>query len=171
MKKESNHQALTSAHRDFSRGLSRYAFLKIHDRALGDDLVQATFLKTWLYLQNSGRIELMRAFLYHVLNDLIVDEYRKIKPISLDLLAEDGFELKMVSSENIFNVIDGKAIMALIKKLPEKYRSVMSMRYTEDLSLKEMSVIMHRSQNTISVQIHRGLAKLRVLSGIGILPP
>ena len=164
MKKSTNNQVLTNAHHDFSRGLSRYANIKIHPPSLSDDLVQTTFLKTWQYLQRGGRIDLMRAFLYHVLNRLIIDEYRKKKVVSLDLLAEEGLELEAVNSENIFNVIDGRTLAALIEKLPEKYRSAITMRYTNDLSLKEMSVITHQSQNAMSVQVHRGLAKLRLLS-------
>lgn len=164
MKKQSNKQILTTAHTDFARGLSRYAHLKIHDFALGDDLVQTTFMKTWQYLQKTGKIELMRAFLYHVLNGLIVDEYRKHKTVSLDVLAEDGLELETVHSENLFNIIDAKALLALIEKLPKKYRDAITMRYIKELSLKEMSVITHETQNAMSVQVHRGLAKLRLLS-------
>jgi len=164
MTKESNNQVLTQAHDDFSRGLSRYAHLKIYDIATGDDLVQTTFMKTWQYLQKTGKIELMRSFLYHVLNLLIIDEYRKKKTVSLDLLTEEGLELEAINSENIYNVIDGKALALLIQKLPEKYRSAITMRYTNDLSLKEMSVITNKSQNTMSVQVHRGLTKLRALS-------
>lgn len=69
-----------------------------------------------------------------------------------------------MSSENIFNLIDGKALALLIAKLPEKYRTVITMRYTDELSLKEMSLLTHQSQNTMSMQVHRGLAKLRILS-------
>jgi RNA polymerase sigma-70 factor (ECF subfamily) len=162
--KASNNRILTDAHKDFSQGLSRYANLKVHNAALSEDLVQATFMKTWLYLQKTGKIDLIRAFLYHVLNRLIIDEYRKKKPVSLDLLTENGFELKAVKSENILNVIDAKALALLVKKLPKKYGDVLTMRYIEDLSLKEMSVKTHQTQNTISVQVHRGLLKLRVLS-------
>ena len=164
MTKESNNQVLTDAHRDFSRGLSRYSHLKIHDFATGDDLVQITFMKTWQYLQRGGRIDLMRAFLYHVLEQLIIDEYRKKKTVSLDLLAEEGLELEAVNSENIFNVIDGRALILLIQKLPDRYRSAITMRYTQELSLKEMSVMTHKSQNTMSVRVRRGLTKLRLLS-------
>ncbi len=110
-----------------------------------------------------GKIDLMRAFLYHVMNRLIIDEYRKHKTVSLDLLTENGLELEAVNSENIFNVVDGKALMLLIKKLPEKYRSVITMRFQEDLSFKEMSAVTHQSQNTMSVQVHRGLDKLKSL--------
>jgi RNA polymerase sigma-70 factor (ECF subfamily) len=163
MKRSSNNYILTKAHRDFSHGLSRYAILKVNNAALSDDLVQTTFLKTWVYLQNKGKIDLMRAFLYHALNGLIIDEYRKQKPISLDALTEGGLELEAINSENIFNIIDGKALTLLIKKLPEKYRSVITMRFVEELTLKEISAIAHQSQNTTSAQVHRGLFKLKML--------
>ena len=105
----------------------------------------------------------MRAFLYHALNGLIIDEYRKKKAVSLDLLAESGLELEAVNSENIYNIIDGKALLFLIQKLPEKYRDAIDMRYAKDLSLNEMSIITHQSQNTMSVRVHRGLIKLKQL--------
>jgi len=163
MTRASNNVILTEAHHDFSRGLLRYANLKTNNTTLSDDLVQATFMKTWLYLQRQGKIDLMRAFLYHVLNRLVIDEYRKKKTMSLDLLVENGLELEAVHSENIFNHIDGKALVLLIEKLPEKYRSVITMRYTKDLSLKEMAIATSTSQNTMSVRVHRGLTVLRLL--------
>jgi RNA polymerase sigma-70 factor (ECF subfamily) len=159
----SNNRVLTKAHHDFSCGLSRFANLKTNNKALSDDLVQETFIKTWSYLQSKGKIDLMRAFLYHVLDRLIIDEYRKKKVMSLDLLTENGFEPRAVDAKNISNLIDGKALTSLIKKLPLKYRGAITMRYTKDLSLKEMSAITHQSQNTMSVQVHRGLIKLRTL--------
>jgi len=163
MKSASNNRALTKAHRDFSCGLSRFANAKVHDKDLSDDLVQETFIKTWKYLQNTGKIGFMRAFLYHVLNRLIIDEYRRKKTLSLDLLTENGLELEAIGFENILTLIDGKALESLIKKLPSKYRSVITMRYTKDLTLEEMSFITHQSQNTLSVQVHRGLIKLKAL--------
>ncbi len=163
MTNASNNRILTKAHRDSSRGLSRFAKLKVNDATLSDDLVQETFMKTWKYLQNTGKIDLMRAFLYHVLNRLIIDEYRKKKAVSFDLLAENGFEIEAVNSENILNIIDGKALVLLVKQLPEKYSSVIIMRYTKDMSLAEISAVTRSSQNTTSVQLHRGLIKLRTL--------
>ena len=159
----SNDQILIDAHHQFARGLSRLAILKVHNIALSEDLVQETFMKTWRYLENTGRIELMRAFLYHVLNRLIIDEYRKKKMISLDLLTEEGLELEVINSEHIFNIIEGKELAALIEKLPELYRKAIKMRYIEELPLVEMASLAHQSQNTMSIQVHRGLKKLRTL--------
>lgn len=154
---------LSKAHLDYAKSLNGYAFFKVSNHDTSEDLVQDTFIKTWSYLVRKGEITLMKAFLFHVLNDLIVDEYRKRKFISLDALFEKGFEPSTGSPEKFFNIIDAKSAVSLIYLLPEKYRRVMHMRYVQTLSHKEISLITGQSLNTIAVQTHRGLEKLRLL--------
>ena len=168
-KQETKQQAiLTVAHHDYQKGLNLHAFFKIHDHTLGEDLVQDTFVKTWSYLIRGGKIEIMKAFLYHVLNNLIVDEYRKRKATSLDVLLEKGFEPSAGDSKRLFTLLDGKGALLLIQRLPLTYQKVMRMRYIQDLSLKEMSLITGQSKNTIAVQVHRGLRKLKLLYNAGL---
>lgn len=154
---------LTAAHHDFEKGLQSYAFFKLNDRAMSQDAVQDTFMKTWSYLVKKGEIDLMKAFLYRILNNLIVDQYRKRKTSSLDALLEKGYEPSTNPSENMINLLDGKKVFLLIQRLPLKYQKVMRMRYTQDLSLAEMALITGQSKNTMAVQLHRGLAKLKIL--------
>jgi len=154
---------LTIAHHDYEKGLNLYAFFKVRDRAISEDLVQDTFIKTWVYLLKGGQIDLMKAFLYHILNHLIVDEYRKHRPISLQILFEKGSEPSTGRSSRLFDILDGKAALLLIGKLPEKYQKVVRMRYIQDLSLTEISLITGHSKNTIAVQVHRALEKLKLL--------
>lgn len=156
---------LTAAHLDYGKKLNVHAFFKLNDRALGEDLVQDTFMKTWVYLVRGGKIDIMRAFLYHILNDLIIDEYRKHKThSSLNVLMEKGFEPTNAGSpERFFNFLDGKASILLIRRLPETYRKVMYMRYVQELSIKEMATLTGQSKNAITVRAHRGLQKLKEL--------
>lgn len=155
---------LTQAHRDYAKGMTAYSLFKVNDQATSNDLVQDTFIKTWGYLVRGGNIVIMKAFLYRVLNHLIIDEYRKRKTTSLDVLLEKGSEPSVENnSERLFNVFDGKLALLLIQHLPIKYRRVMQMRYTQGLSLKEISLITGQSRNAVAVQVYRGLAKLRVL--------
>ncbi|MDP3988696.1 MAG: sigma-70 family RNA polymerase sigma factor [bacterium] len=154
---------LTEAHGDYEKGMNSHAFFKTHNRATSQDLVQITFMKTWGYLVKGGKINLMKPFLYHILNHLIIDEYRRHKTSSLDALIEKGFEPGFNHSERMINTLDGKEAVFLIQYLPEKYKKVMRMRYAQDLSLKEMALITGQTKNTIAVQVHRGLIKLKVL--------
>lgn len=154
---------MTLAHHDSQKGLNARAFFKVHNHSTGEDLVQHTFMKTWLYLVKGGKIDVMKAFLYHILNNLIIDEYRKKKNTSLDLMVENGIEPATEESEHTIDILDGKRAMQLIPLLPKKYRAIMRMRYTQDLSLKEMSLITGQTKNALAVQVHRGLEKLKLL--------
>ncbi|MES2223777.1 MAG: RNA polymerase sigma factor [Patescibacteria group bacterium] len=165
-KQEAEQEAqMTLAHADFDKMLNSYAFFKVNNREIGQDLVQDTFMKTWNYLLKGGKIDTMKSFLYHVLNNLIVDEYRKRKnkSSSLDVLLDAGFEPGIDESDRLINIFDGKSAILLIQNLPMAYQAVMTMRYEKDLSLKEISIITGKSENSIAVQVHRGLGKLKIL--------
>jgi RNA polymerase sigma-70 factor (ECF subfamily) len=120
-------------------------------------------MKTWKYLAKGGKIDMMKAFLYHILNNLIIDQYRKHKTNSLDAMVENGFDPSSEETDNIVNTLDAKALVILIKHLPLTYRKVMRMRYVQDMSLSEIALQTGQSANSIAVQSHRGLCKLRSL--------
>lgn len=154
---------MTRAHGEFQKGLTSHANFKLNDQVMSEDLVQITFMKTWSYLVREGKIHLMKAFLYHILNNLIVDEYRKRKNLSLDLLIEKGYEPSADPSESLIDVLDGKEALLLIQRLPKRYQAVLRMRYVQSLTLEEMALATGLSKNTVSVQAHRALTKLKAL--------
>ena len=156
---------LTAAYNSYKKGLSVHAFFRTHNDATSQDLVQNTFIKTWAYLRKGGEIKTMKAFLYHVLNNLIIDEYRKQNhsATSLDNLVEKGFVPSINDYERLLNTIDGRKALLLINDLPKIYQDVMRMKYIEGLSLKEMSEISGKSKNTMTVQMHRGIEKIKKL--------
>ncbi len=155
--------AFTEAHTDFNKGLNTYASFKVNSLALSEDLVQDTFIKTWSYLARGGEIVKMKAFLYHVLNGLIIDEYRKHRSSSLDVLIEKGFDPHDNSFERETTIFDGKIAVLLIGQLPKSYQKLMRMRYVHDLSLAEIALITGKTKNTTAVHAHRGLERLRIL--------
>ncbi len=157
---------LTVAHNDFSKSLNAYAFFKISNRTLGQEMVQDTFVKTWSYLLRHGKIDKMKAFLYHILNNLIVDEYRrkrKSRTTSLDALLEKGYDPSTEDPNAFINILDGKILILLIPLLPDMYKKVVQMRYVQGLSIAEIALLTRQSENSISVRLHRGIIKLRSL--------
>jgi RNA polymerase sigma-70 factor (ECF subfamily) len=154
-------QVLTSAHHDYQEGMGSYAFFKVHNKATSQDLVQDTFMKTWRYLARGNEILLMKPFMYHILNQLIIDEYRKRKTASLDLLLYKGFDPSFDDTKNLHDRSDATSTQRMIPKLPPMYQRVMSMRFVEDLSIKEISIATGQTKNAVAVQIHRGIIKLR----------
>ena len=145
-----------------SDALFRYCFFKISDREIAKDLVQETFMKTWNYLAKGEKIGNIRAFFYKILSNLIIDEYRKKKAVSLDNLQEKiGFDLGFNEEETLEDKIDAEKALLSLNQIGESYRDIIVMRYIQELSIKEIAEIINESENTVSVKIHRGLKKVR----------
>lgn len=163
--REAQHSVIEEAFSLYAKNLCRYALRRVHDMKVSEDLVSETFMRTWAYLLKNHRIDSMESFLYHTLNNLIIDEYRKKKNVSLDSMMETGFEPSEEDwRERYFDREEGKLIFLLLELLPEKYRNILRMKYEQDLSLDEISQITGETKNAVSVEIHRGIGRLRNIS-------
>ena len=56
---------------------------------------------------------------------------------------------------------DKKHVLKTIEKVDEKYKAILIMRYVEEMSIKEIGETLEKSENHISVMIHRGIDKLK----------
>lgn len=139
----------------------RHCYFRVSDREKAKDLMQEAFTKTWIHICNGGKIENIRAFVYKVANNLIIDHYRKKKDDSLDTLQADGFDPGFDDREKLFSSLDAKEALAAIQKLDELYREAVMMRYIDELSPKEIAGVLGVTENVVSVRIHRGLKKLK----------
>src|SRR3989344_1066279 len=153
-----------AAYETYADALFRHCYFRVYDRELAKDLVQEAFCRTWTFLSEGKEIKNIRAFLYRVLHNLIVDTVRRKSPLSLNQLVEEGFSPKDESSPDIEQLLTAKEIIQKLESWEEPYRSVILMRFIDDLSPKEISVILGISENAVSVRIHRGMAQLRQLA-------
>lgn len=148
----------------YSDALFRHSYFRVFERERARDLVQETFTRTWGYLLQGKQIDNMRAFLYRVLNNLIVDESRKKRPLSLDELEEKGLEPSEDHRERIAANIEAKVFLRMLDEVSEKHRDVIIMRHVDDLGPKDIAAITGESENTVSVRIHRAMQELRTVA-------
>lgn len=160
---ETKQKNLIEAYEKNADALFRHCFFKIHDRELAKDLLQETFVKTWDYIAQGKEISNMRAFLYKTLNNMIIDEYRKKKVVSLDELAEEGFDPMAETGPTADDRFMGEKALRLLQEIPNPYRDAVVMRYVNGLDLSEIAEITGETENTVSVHVHRGLTKLKEL--------
>lgn len=153
------------AYRELSEQIFRYCYFKLSDRERAKEIAQDSFMRTWDYLVNGNEIKNMRAFVYKVANNLIVNEYeRKKRASSLEAMYEEaGFEPSTASEdeEALRNRIDGERLLQKLKELEPDYRDVIFLRYVDEFSVKEIAELTGDTENNISVRIHRGLKKLK----------
>ena len=159
-----NNEEFLAAHDAYADALFRHCYFRVYNRELAKDLVQEAFCKTWSYIAKGQKIENIRAFLYRVANNLVIDEIRKRKPIaSLDELVEKGFSPKDESPTEMDQRLTNREIAGLLESLDESYRKIIVMRFIDELSPKEIGQILNMSENVVSVRIYRGLKKLEQL--------
>lgn len=166
--REGQEERFLKAFDEYSDALFRHAMLRISDRERAIDVVHDTYTKVWTYVRSGHEIEQFRPFLYKVLNNLIVDEYRKHTEASLDALMEkEGIdegtfeELSESTVESLAATIDGRKAFELLETVPDVYREVIILRFVDGLGPKEISELIEESENVVSVRIHRGLKLLR----------
>ena len=153
---------------EYSDALFRHAAFRLSDRERAIDVVSDTYAKAWTYVRDGHEISNFKPFLYKVLNNLIVDEYRKRREASLDAMFEaegvdEGTFVDLVGDdvESLINTLDGKRAIAALDELPDVYREVIVLRYVDQLRPKEISDLIEESENVVSVRIHRGIALLK----------
>ncbi len=152
------------AYDKYADDLYRHVIFRVSDKEAAKELLQETYMKTWEYLKKGNSIEEIRPFLYRVLHNQLIDYLRKKKPqVSLDDLAEDGFDIAHGGRKEEESRIDAKKLLVLLDELEESYRNVLVMRYVDDMTIQEIADLAGDQPNSISVRLHRALKKLKEL--------
>jgi RNA polymerase sigma-70 factor (ECF subfamily) len=153
---------------EYSDALFRHAVYRLSDRERAVEILHDTFTKVWGYLRNGHEIDSYKSFLYKVINNLIIDEYRRRKEASLDsILAQEGIdegkfpELHAGGIEEVTFSMDARRALELLPQLPVVYREVITLRYIDGLGPKEISELIEETENVVSVRLHRALRLLK----------
>jgi RNA polymerase sigma factor (sigma-70 family) len=167
----SREQKIREAFERYSDELFRHCLMRISERERALELTQEAFLRAWQYSARGQEIRQYRSFLYRILNNLIIDEYRRQRAQSLDALLENdetGVEAEAAllrdehdELEEAMVRFDAKRAAAALEDLPERYRDVLSLRYLSGFSPTEIAMQLRETENAVSVRIHRALRKLR----------
>jgi RNA polymerase sigma-70 factor (ECF subfamily) len=152
--------------------LFRHASVRLSDRERALELTQEAFLRAWEYVRKGEVVREYRPFLFRTLRNLIIDEYRRQKPHSLERMAEENEEgsteaLLPPDESNTLEAamerFEGKRALEMLAELPPLYAEVLALRFVEGLTPREIAAVVEESENVVSVRIHRGLKKLRGL--------
>lgn len=146
--------------------LWRHAYYRVSDKELTNDLVSETFMRAWDYLRQTPVVNL-RALLYRILHNLIVDWYRqkKSQPLALDELAEQN-NFEPVDKKNYMTEVELSLLRQQLDKLPTKQRTVLLWRYVDDLPVGQIAKLTGKSIGATYVLLHRALARLKAMANV-----
>lgn len=130
----------------------RYCYFKTYNSQLAEDLTQEAFLKYFshtLYINHGKSL----AYLYTIAKNLCVDYYRRNK----EILLEDEVEV----ATPYHNIETSIAVQQAIKTLPIEIQEIILLRFSNELSIGEISEITSLSRFTIYRRIKEGLKQLK----------
>lgn len=141
------------------------------NRHEAEDIAQEAFLRAYVNI-NSFNINLkFSSWLYRIATNLCIDRIRKKKPdyyLDAEVAGTDGLTMysqipaeTRLPEEDVESLELRDTIQKEISKLPEKYRTVIVLKYIEELSLNEISAILDIPLGTVKTRIHRGREALR----------
>lgn len=147
------------------------AFRMVGNRQEAEDIAQETFLRVYANLHTYDESFKFSTWIYRIATNLCIDRGRKKRPdFSLDEEIEAGQGLDWHSrlsskeptpEEKVVTQELQETVQEALTQLAPKYRSIMVLRYIEDLSLQEISDILKLPITTIKTRIHRGREALR----------
>lgn len=141
--------------------IQRYIYYSVGDRHEAEDLTETVFLKAWEALPRfeTSRVNL-RAWLYRIAHNTVVDHYRTRKPTA-DALAEQMHDGKP-SPEHIVQMRDrSDQLVKAIGGLDDRMKQVIICRFVNDLSHAETAEVIGVQEGHVRVLQHRALLLLR----------
>lgn len=162
-KLESDFMSLFEANSD---AIFRHIYMRVHERELATDLTQDSFTRMWQTMSQGKKIDNLRAFLYRIAHNAIIDYYRKKKDQSLDEMAETGFDPIGQTGGALVAGAEFEEFRRALLRIPDDYRDAVTMRYVDEMTPAEIAEIIGVSAGTVSVRITRGVEMVRKELGI-----
>jgi len=151
--------------------LYHMAYRMLNNRQEAEDVVQDTFLRVYKNLDRYDDTMKFSTWIYRIATNLSIDRLRQRK-LSYSLDAEstdheglDGYSMipsddRTPESETLLSELQ-ETIRQAIDTLPPKYKTVMVLRYLQDMSLQEIGDVLDMPVTTVKTRVHRGREFMR----------
>lgn len=154
--------ALAEIYDLYSDALFTYAFKHVGKSQVAEDLVAETFSRFLKALERGGGPEeYLRAYLYRITHNLIIDSYRREPPPPLELeeelISEEGADPISI----VADLEDADRVRNALRLITPEQSQVITLRFLEGWSGPEIAQAMNKSLGSIKALQHRGLAALQ----------
>lgn len=151
-------QVYAACHAD----LLRLAYLLCGDRHRAEDAVADAFVKVYRRLQRGG-VAQPRAYLRRAVINEINSRFRRLAVERRQAVRRSGDERGLRGADE--QVADSDAMFKALRHLPPRQRTVVVLRFYDDLAERDIAEVMGVSLGTVKSTLHRGLAQLRTQLG------
>lgn len=167
---EGNNVAFDTLLERYQDKLYRYIFFLVHSREVAEDIFQETFVKAIINLQQ-GRYQSdgkFGAWITRIAHNLVIDLFRQER--NENLISNDESEVDLLNNAKysegtietkIVNRRVLKDVRRLVDELPECQREVVTMRFFENRSFKDIAELTGVSINTALGRVRYAVLNMR----------
>jgi len=140
--------------------LYRTAVIIVGDRQLAEDLVQSALVKTYIAWPRLRETDKAHAYTRRVMVNVSRDWFRKhswTHENTTDMAPDAG----RPSDDHSAALIERVTLAGVLQTLPLGQRSVVALRFLDDLSVQETADLLNVSAGTVKSQTSAALAALR----------
>lgn len=127
-----------------------------------DDILQNTFLKAWMSIENFRGDAKLSTWLYKIaVNESLTFLAKEQKRATTSLESQGDYVADMIEADEW---VDGDATALLLRKaiatLPEKQRVVFNMRYFDEMKYEDISEVLGTSVGALKASYHLAVKKI-----------
>ena len=175
-----NAEAVGDIYDHFFDTIYRYVYFKVNEKYV-EDIVGVVFIKTWENIKRYKKTSGFKSWIFRIAHNSVIDHYRTNK---------EDFELSENIADNRIlhnpNIITEKRIVSqfvrnAVRKLEEKYRQIIILKFINELENDEIAKILKTSAANVRTLQFRALKKLKKIientgkeqnkSGLEVLEP
>jgi RNA polymerase sigma-70 factor (ECF subfamily) len=168
-------QVMENILNEYLKSVYNYAYRIAGNKNDAEDITQETFIKIWKNFKKINENKNLKAWIFAIARNTIIDHLRKRKNISFSQLDEqDNEDEKNYFSENIADVeplpdeiFERKELKEELKealaKIRPDFREIILLHYVEDLTFEEIAKIVEKPLNTVKSHHRRSLSEIRKL--------
>lgn len=131
----------------FQDAVYRYFLVSTKNHAIAEELTQDTFLKVWRERKKYKEEKLFSAWLFSIARNHLLDHKRKE-----NLRARDH---EFVTTKEQEKPKDYEDLHLALEQLTPEERQIIEMRYFEQQSCQNIGNALHKTDNAISVSLHK----------------
>lgn len=155
-------EALAEIYHRYADKIYQYIFHRVGSRPTAEDLTADVFVRMLEAIErNSFARTSLRAWLYRVAHNIVVDHYRA-QPDQQPLLLDE--RLGVVSGDSRPRIEASFAQAGLrtaLSRLTEKQQQVIVLRFGEGMTAPEVAEVLGTTEGAVRALQHRAIAQLR----------
>lgn len=137
----------------------------LKDEALAQDATQEIFMKIFLNLAKFGEKAQFSTWVYSITYNYCIDYIRRNKKHG-DIFSDEMEKTPDIPDEvpdEVLMQMEVNTLRQVLSELPMDDRFVLLMKYQDDMSIKDISTVLNKTESAVKMQILRAKAKAQKL--------